>query len=344
MPSSAPFEATAPSVQLSRIWKSFYRLLSVCSWLTLAGLVALWGILRAGDSWAPATFLMFGPRWLFIVPPLVLLPIALAFRRRALVAVVPALIVATGPVMGFCIPWARLGGHNGDNLRVRVLTCNLHHAHVAAESLDRLIGSFQPDVVVLQEWRNPGQLAGFREPPWNTHRKSGLFLASRYPIRRAERLSANSFDERGLVGRYELDAGGKTLTVFSLHFASPREALAKTASGDRGGWDDIEANTSIRWSQSRYVAEVAGREHGPVVVAGDFNTAPESTIFRNVWSGYENAFSAAGWGWGYSFVIKRTAVRIDHILAGNGGRAIRSSVGPDIGSPHRPVVADIIWP
>jgi vancomycin resistance protein VanJ len=340
---SVPVDSLVSSTAPSRVRRGASRLTAICSWLVLIGLLALWGILHAGDSWAPATFLMFGPRWVFLVPPVLLLPFALLFRRRALLAVVPALAAAAGPVMGFCVPWARLAG-DGNGLRVRILTCNLHHSHIDPKSLKRLVDSFNPDVVALQEWRNPAQLVGFSNPHWHTHRVSGLFLASRYPIRRAERVSANSFDENGLVGRYELETAGKTLTVLSLHFASPREALAKTASGDAGGWDDIKTNTNIRWSQSRHVAAVAGRELGPVLVVGDFNTAPESAIFREVWPAYENAFSAAGWGWGYTFLIKRTAVRTDHILVGKGGRAVRSWVGPDVGSPHRPVVADVVWP
>jgi vancomycin resistance protein VanJ len=35
-------------------------------------------------------------------------------------------------------------------------------------------------------------------------------------------------------------------------------------------------------------------------------------------------------------------VRIDHILAGPGWYCARCWVGPDVGSPHRPVLADLI--
>ena len=92
------------------------------------------------------------------------------------------------------------------------------------------------------------------------------------------------------------------------------------------------------------MAAEAGRAAGPVLLVGDFNTPPESVIFRRVWSGYANAFSDAGWGWGYTFRTRRTAVRIDHVLVGGGGRATTCWVGPDVGSPHRPVVADVAWP
>jgi vancomycin resistance protein VanJ len=92
------------------------------------------------------------------------------------------------------------------------------------------------------------------------------------------------------------------------------------------------------------VAAEAARAAGPVLLVGDFNTPPESAIFRRVWAGYADAFSDAGWGWGYTFWTRLAAVRIDHVLVGRGGRATSCRVGPDVGSPHRPVVADVAWP
>jgi endonuclease/exonuclease/phosphatase (EEP) superfamily protein YafD len=81
----------------------------------------------------------------------------------------------------------------------------------------------------------------------------------------------------------------------------------------------------------------------PVLVMGDFNTPPESAIFRRVWGRYTDAFASAGWGWGYTFfTMRKIAVRIDHILAGPGWYCERCWVGPDVGSPHRPLLAELI--
>src|SRR4051812_22205219 len=84
------------------------RGIAVGGWLSLAAVVAAWALLRAGDLWAPATALMFGPRWLLALPPAVLAPAAAALRRRSLGPVLVALLLAVGPVMGFDVPWDRL--------------------------------------------------------------------------------------------------------------------------------------------------------------------------------------------------------------------------------------------
>jgi endonuclease/exonuclease/phosphatase (EEP) superfamily protein YafD len=79
------------------------------------------------------------------------------------------------------------------------------------------------------------------------------------------------------------------------------------------------------------------------VIAGDFNMPTDSDIYQLYWSSYTNAFSAAGLGFGYTKFTRWHGIRIDHILAGPGWRCRRSWVGPDVGSDHRPVLAELTW-
>ena len=285
---------------------------------------------------------MFGPLRVLALPPAALLLAALIVNRRALRTLVPALLLVVGPVSGFCVPWGQLGS-DPHGVRLRVLTCNMHYAKVPTGPLDRLIDETGPDVVAIQEWRDGSRSGALAAAGWHTHREPGLFLASRHPIRRADRIGDNSVGDQGSVARYELDTPAGVVTVFSVHFASPREGLVEVVRGG-GGLGSVAENSELRWSQSRHLAALVARTSGPVVLAGDFNTPPHSAMFRQVWDPYEDAFSAAGWGWGYTFSARVSAVRIDHILVGGGGRSTRCRVGPDVGSPHRPVLADIVWP
>jgi vancomycin resistance protein VanJ len=320
------------------------RTVEAAGWLTLAAVLSAWAALRAGDLWPPGTVLLFGPRWILVLLAALLLLAALAFRRRALWPAVPALLIAVGPVAGFSVPWERLGSEPPAGSRLRVLTCNMHFAKTDQRPLDQLVVEARPDVVAIQEWRDSAQSEVLLGKEWHTHRVPGLFLASRFPIGRAERLGENSIGEHASVMRYELDTPAGGLTVFNLHFATPRKGLGALARFEQQGMNEIRANSELRLRQSEFVAAEARQVTGRVVLLGDFNTPPESTIFRQVWSGYANAFSDAGWGCGYTFRARRTAVRIDHVLVGGGGWATTCWVGPDVGSPHRPVLADLAWP
>ncbi len=112
-----------------------------------------------------------------------------------------------------------------------------------------------------------------------------------------------------------------------------------TFSGDAGG--RLEANSDRRWRESRLLRERVEGLTGPVVLAGDFNTTDDSPIFRENWGAYADAFAQAGWGLGYTYRNSHTQIRIDHILAGRGARIAAFHLGPDVGSPHLPLVADI---
>ena len=194
-----PPKTPGPEAALSPWRRRVGRVVEVVGWLTLAVTAIAWVALPAGDRWAPSTFLMFGPRWVFVVPPVLLLPVAVAVRRRALRPVIPALLLAVVPVSGCCVPWGRLGADPPAGPRLRVLTCNMHYAKVDQGPLERLIEGTRPDVVAIQEWRDSARSEVLASDGWHAHRLPGLFLASRFPIRRADRLGDHSTGERGLV-------------------------------------------------------------------------------------------------------------------------------------------------
>jgi endonuclease/exonuclease/phosphatase (EEP) superfamily protein YafD len=315
----------------------------VCCWVYLAAALGAWLLLAEADLWWPATFLMFSPRWLLLVPLAVLTPAALAVRRPALGLLGVTAVLIAGPVMGGCIPWRPLLTPTPGGPRLRVLTCNMHYLDVDPALLDDLVARDQPEVVAVQEWHKPSRKPEITGPDWHVRAIPGLFLASRYPIRRMTVLGRNSNRPQGLAAHYDLETPGGTVAFFSLHLASPRHELREAVLEATRVEEGVRATSDVRWEQFAHLTRALEDVRGPVVLAGDFNTPPESAIFRDLLGDYTDAFSAAGWGWGYTFSGGRTTVRIDHVLAGKGWRCLRSWVGPDVGSPHRPVLADLVW-
>jgi vancomycin resistance protein VanJ len=111
-----------------------------------------------------------------------------------------------------------------------------------------------------------------------------------------------------------------------------------------GGVAALEQSIAIRAEESRRVSGWVAGAAATVLVAGDFNLTGDSAIFRDCWSGYTDAFAEAGLGFGHTEFVKAWAsVPIDHILGGPGWRPRRCWVGPDVGSDHRPVIAEMDW-
>jgi endonuclease/exonuclease/phosphatase (EEP) superfamily protein YafD len=318
------------------------RMVGACGWFYLACVLGLWLLLAAADRWWPATFFLFSPRWVAGLPLIVLLPAAAVFHRRALGPLSLAVLVLVGPVMGFCVPWQNLVSSPPAGTRLRLLSCNMHYYQANTRLLEQLIADSRPDIVLLQEWRG-SELSETFESGWHTHDVRGLFLASIYPLRRATPFGNDSTGEQALIMKYELETPAGIINVFSLHLASPRDGLERMVHERGTAPDDLEANCRLRWRQSEYLAGLADQVSGPLLLAGDFNTPPESAIFRSLWDRYTDAFGTAGWGWGYTFRGNHTLVRIDHILTGPGWHCDACWVGPYVRSSHRPVLADLTW-
>src|SRR5262249_55542283 len=290
-----------------------------------------------------ATLLLFAPRWPWALPLIVLVPLALLGHRRLLwlLAVVAGLVLV--PIMGLCLPWGAASAETCTGPTLRVLTCNVHHGDLDPDALGALLAAEAPDVVALQSWSDRYRAAVFAFGDWHVERAGQVCLASRYPIRPGELLHDPDFEGNdSAAARFEIDAPGGTLPFVSLHLDSPRDGLLEEIRTRGLGADQLEENSARRRRQSEAVTRwLEPWEGQPWLLAGDFNTPPESTVYREYWSRYTNAFSAGGFGFGATFFTRHTAVRIDHILLGSGWQCRRCWVGPPVGSPHRPVIADV---
>jgi vancomycin resistance protein VanJ len=344
MGSTASSGHAAPARPAGRGRPLLTRLLWLCAWSYLAVALGLWALLQWADLWWPASIFLFSPRWLCALPLPVFVPAAWLVRKGLLVPLGLAAAVVAGPVTGLCVPWRLLLSPAPAGPRLRVLTCNLHGSRaVEPGRLEALVQGAEADVVALQEWPEAEASSLGTGPGWHRHATPRLFLASRFPIRLVTDLGLDSYGPQGSVTRYDLETPAGVVHLFSLHLASPRDGVYETLHENRKGPAEVRANSARRRQQSEHVARHADPLAGPVLLAGDFNTPPESAIFRQVWADYSDAFGVAGWGWGYTFSGGKTLVRIDHVLAGKGWHCGRCRVGPDVGSPHRPVVADLTW-
>jgi endonuclease/exonuclease/phosphatase (EEP) superfamily protein YafD len=152
----------------------------------------------------------------------------------------------------------------------------------------------------------------------------GWALFSKYPILEHE-LTASRFVEVAVV-RAVVEVAGKRVVFFGMH---PLPPMSGAAAADRD-------------AVLQLVADRVGQETGPVIVAGDLNATP--------WSHGMRPLVAAGLrdtqlGRGFSATWRRSipifAIPIDHLLVGGNLAASARWTGPNLGSDHRPVIADL---
>jgi endonuclease/exonuclease/phosphatase (EEP) superfamily protein YafD len=340
----------APLPRWKRIASGWVGALCV---LYALGAIAIWLMFRfVGESWWPATFLLFSPRWIWAVPLPVVLPLAGIFRRKSIwVPILTGVLVLIG-LMGFSIPWrAAISPSRGPNA-VRMVTANLHDHQADPRIVNDFLIQTKPDVVTFQVFDARTDIPYLHQPGWQMEVNDGIMIASRWPITLIDKSSMGQAPETadeikggmvidGAAGRYLVHAPFGDFQVVSLHLTSPHKALSMMKQNGELAAHLLAANSNRRADSSALLASHVRTMPGPVLLGGDFNTTEDSLIFRSAWSAYNDAFSVAGFGFGTSYAMHRTWLRIDHILYDPSWQCHSSYTSGDIGSGHRAVFAEL---
>jgi vancomycin resistance protein VanJ len=326
----------------------FRKWLRGISWTYLIFVAALWFFLyQGGDRWWPATLILFGPRWLFSLPLLILVPLAAWLERRQLIVLAIAAAILFIPFMGLCIPW-KIRSSQGP--KIRVLTCNVGGRGTNTGKLNQLISKSKADIVALQEC-DAKQEAIFPKG-WRFIREGEFIVASHYPLK-LEAIHKSMEPPHQWPRIYLLQCRIQTpigkISFSSLHLPSPHPALSSILDRRKilnlSNLQKLNDDEILRGKASKEISRFLQAGSNPMIIAGDFNMPTESVFYRRDWLDYSNAFSNAGFGYGLTMkvVIRgfQYGVRIDHILMNGSLDAEKCWLAPDVGSDHLPVIADI---
>jgi endonuclease/exonuclease/phosphatase (EEP) superfamily protein YafD len=162
-------------------------------------------------------------------------------------------------------------------------------------------------------------------PPQISFRK-GVMLFSRHPIVDVAYVRPVPDYLPIVVARIAI--GGDVVTVIAVH--PPHPTSARFA--------------RIRALQLKAIAEIAARTEGPLVVAGDFNSTPWSRPFHDLTTQGRLVDAAARRPWQTTWPtwLPGLGLPIDHVLVNRHLVARRLERGPDIGSDHYPLTADLM--
>jgi len=341
----------APAV--ARWWRIASGVTGVVCVLYALGAIAVWLMFHyVGESWWPATFLMFSPRWIWGLPLPVVLVLSGMFRRRAIwVPLATGVLVLVG-LMGFSVPWRAAMSPSRGTHTVRMVTANLHNRQADPRIVNAFLEETKPDVVTFEEFNPKTDLPYLRQAGWQVRVSDGIGIASRWPITLIEKSRLGEPPETadeikggmvidGAAGRYMVHAPFGDFQVVALHLTSPHNAISNMRREGQLAAHLLSANSVRRMNSSKALAAAVRQTPGPVLLGGDFNTTEDSPIFREAWAGYNDAFSWAGWGFGTSYAQHRTWLRIDHILYDPSWQCHESYTSGDIGSGHRAVFAEL---
>ncbi|AJP73901.1 hypothetical protein TS85_22030 [Sphingomonas hengshuiensis] len=212
--------------------------------------------------------------------------------------------------------------------RVRLVTASLRSLNDDMEDAARMLLSFRPDIIAVQE-ADPGPLLAALDRRsggrWQMARLRNEAVLCRCPVEGA------AGDAKVLRATARLASG--PLTIWSVHapksYGRPLELL--------------------RFSDALRADMLA---HQPGIVAGDLNATPWNDGYRALADSYSDAWLKAGSGPGFTFPSRaRRAgwlfpyLRLDYVLASPTLDPVRASTGvASHGADHLPLVVEFAVP
>jgi|GEM_PF-1038200 len=283
---------------------------------------ALW-ILGLASHW----------QWLYlIVGSAAAIAWLVAGRVRAILPL--AILVLVWSLHSPSAPYAEIGASNSSTAspRLMIASANLNFGNPNLSALRRwLLEPHGPDIVALEEFTDAAQ----RVVSDNEIRKRypyqffaaangpfGIAILSRHPFIRTEQVLLSDEWQTPRL-RAVIAWNGESVAVSAVHPMPPWNARYAVAR-------DIALREEAQWLSAF---------NGQGILAGDLNDTPWSTGMLSVEgklrraTGLEPTWPNVG-GW-------LSVLPIDHVLVTSGWRRLSASVGPDLGSDHRPVVVSI---
>ncbi|MFF3641511.1 endonuclease/exonuclease/phosphatase family protein [Streptomyces sp. NPDC002564] len=265
--------------------------------------------------------------WFGLGVPLLLVWAAV---RRSVKEVTCVLVPAVAWVALFWPGIVDFGGRDLGRADFRVLTVNVGGDRTAPRDVARRVRATDADVVALEKVPGPAMHAyekelGGRYP----HHAVGdtLGLWSRYPLRGVEKLDLGGAWPHAVRAVARTPVGDTA--VYAVRLPSVRVGLGK-------GFTVQERDASA----ARLARRVADDGTPRVVLLGDLNGSLRDRGLAPLARELRSAHRQAGEGLGFTWPAAFPLVRLDHVLV-RGLDATGSTVLPDLGSDHRPVVTGL---
>lgn len=333
-----------------------------CGILSIAGMLL---VMRSAERVTLLAVANYAPPIFWLIPCGILIPLAVLVRGYSLVPLLSAISLWWLVFAG----WEPSGGVRKSGGQSEVLTLMTYNRGQAqGHSLQPFLAETRPDLVALQDAR--GKPGYYRTHPaygvYHEVRDEGEFvLLSQHPVLGQTRLTASGFPpaDKGEVFygvRWEIDWQGRLISLYSIHFPSPRRQLGRMglrslvpdmANWMRGTASEADGYWQWRERMAGELAHLLQKETLPWIMVGDLNTPPRGLAYARLVEVGSDLHTECGSGFGFTFpgdtrnplALGQPWLRLDYVFADPAswqGKWLQPEAGAL--SQHRPLAAGLV--
>lgn len=223
-------------------------------------------------------------------------------------------------------------------IRAITMNCSIFAHGSPAED----IAAWHPDIVLLQD-AFPHQVKSIADALYGGHgdyRTRGTNgIVTRWKIEREIRNPTAERNQQVTV----LTPDGTRIEIVNVHLQS---AATNLRFWDRAAWREHRVNRALRLSElattTKVLEDTTNFPHTPTLFGGDFNAPANDIAQRQLGRDFDDAFAAAGTGWGDTYHRRFPILRIDALHATRHLQPVRALTVTSRHSDHRMVIADFV--
>ncbi|MCL4262077.1 MAG: endonuclease/exonuclease/phosphatase family protein [Anaerolineae bacterium] len=308
-----------------------------------SGFILLWLFLRHFFADAHWVLAILNTSAIYCFVPLVFLIGPVIWNRQKW-----AFISLLFPIAAFFWFWGRLlipaPSSASASPSLRIMTFNVLISNTNTDKLARAIAAARPDVIGFQELSPrtaPIIRAQFAEEyPYTTFDDAevrGVGLMSRFPITAVYHFP---FPPKDLALQAEVDWNGQPVHIFVVHLSANNifnHSLKVLPQLTRERY-------AQRADQVTRLEDLLDAISDPVILLCDCNFTDTSEAYGRLNTRLNDSYKKPGWGTGHTLYtrgIPFRVQRVDYVWHSDHFIALRSFVGQDGGSDHRPVVSTL---
>jgi endonuclease/exonuclease/phosphatase family metal-dependent hydrolase len=309
--------------------------------------VAVLLLCTLGNAWVPPN-LLGGLNLLSLgFPYLIILYILLTLvwvlkRKKIAIAFVLGTFLFYNPIRR----WVNFSPKT-ENLKtvrdIKVLTFNVKYGDFGWEKVKKYIKDQDADIILVQEKDTN------RAIRQDMVKYPSVILKTKHKIVRQEKLIEES--ARGNSFYADVDINGKIIRVVNVYlepFRLDKSMLQFDGFAKEGGkiatlLSHMTPTFKAHEDQIRKIRKVIDFSPYPVILAGDFNSVPNSYEYYNLGKDLQDAFLTVGNGISSSFHDYKVPLRIDYIFSSKSIIPLSYKVDQSVKlSDHYPVIAEFL--
>ncbi len=265
----------------------------------------------------------------------------LSWKKRAFV-----FILATGLLYNPISRWINWNQPKGE-ADLKVVTLNVKGSSFGSENINNYLNDIDADITFIQEDGNHLILSE------KTKRHELLGISSKYSI---SNITPIELPDNGVAKAMyaDIDVDGRMIRVINLYLESfqidkkmvrPSDNTEVNKRKARKLLGHLIPNFKKHEKQINTIEKVIEDSPYPVILAGDFNSVPNSYEYYTINKHLEDPFMTVGRGLGTTFHDFKFPIRIDYIFASKEIKPISIKVDRSQKvSDHKPVIATFKLP